>query len=328
MPDSQRLSLRLASSTSSGERDDSRPIDCAEAHEQFWPSTTPSLIEAPGRGAERTQQPEDVYMATHSNADATPRRAGWTPEDALREYDLLIAPARQRFAGSPGIRRMVSADIDPRTMAAFLLHFSALSVPITEPVEDWIRRAGERCDALGLVEIGSALRAHSKAEAAHHQYHVDDFGSLIDFWNTRWTPQVEGDAIRAHGVTSGGERYSRVHEETIAGDAPYCQFAIEYEIELLPVQYGPQFVDNSVRLLGREILKCMSFATSHIEFDVGHSKFNAHFLGRLIADSPWRLDALVTTGAAALEAFGAHLTECMTLAEALCGATLTGPRVR
>ena len=240
-----------------------------------------------------------------------------TPEGALQGYDQLIGPARQRFATSRGIRGMVSPDTDARTMAAFLLHFSGLSVPITEPVESWIRRAGERCEALGWTEIGRALRGHSKAEAGHHQYHVDDFINLIRFWNARWTPQVDPDAIRAHGVTSGGERYIRVHEEVIAGSTPYCQFAIEYEIELLPVQYGQRFVDNCVRLLGGEILQCMSFATSHIEFDVGHTKFNAHFLGRMIAESPVRLDPLVKAGAAALDAFGEHLAECMLLAESL-----------
>jgi hypothetical protein len=210
---------------------------------------------------------------------------------------------------------MVSPDTETRTMASFLLHFSALSVPVTEPVEGWIRRAGERCEGLGLREIGSALRSHSKAEAGHHQYHIDDFVNLVRFWHRRWGLQVDSNAIRTHGVTSGGERYSRIHEETIAGPTPYCQFAIEYEIEQLPLQYGQRFVENCVRLLGREILECMSFATSHIEFDVGHTKFNAHFLGRMIADSADRLAPLVKAGAAALDAFGEHLTECMALAE-------------
>src|SRR5262245_49820068 len=104
-----------------------------------------------------------------------------TPEIALDRYEALIASARQRFAHSQGIGRMVSDETDARTMAAFLLHFSALSVPITEPVEGWIRRAGERCDAVGLTEIAKALSAHSKAEAGHHQYHKDDFLNLIRF---------------------------------------------------------------------------------------------------------------------------------------------------
>jgi hypothetical protein len=220
------------------------------------------------------------------------------------------------MASSRGISAMVSPDTDARTMAAFLLHFSALSVPITEPVEGWIRRAGERCEEIGLARIGSALRGHARAEAGHHEYHNDDFATLTRWWNTRWSPLVDPEAIRAHGVTRGGERYSRVHEETIAGPTPFCQFAIEYEIELLPVQYGQRFVDNCVRLFGSEILERMSFATSHIEFDVGHTKFNARFLGHMIAEAPERLAPLAEAGTAALDAFAEHLAECMMLAEA------------
>ena len=240
-----------------------------------------------------------------------------TPEEALRAYDQLVGPARQRFSASPGISAMVSPDTDLRMMAAFLLHFSALSVPITEPVEGWIRRAAERCEALGLVEIARALKGHAKAEAGHHEYHNQDFINLTGVWNSRWLPPVDPEAIRAHGLTPGGERYCRVHEQTIAGPTPFCQFAVEYQIELLPVTYGQRFVDNCIHLLGREILHCMSFATSHIEFDIGHTKFNAHFLGHLIADSPCRLGPLVEAGTAALDAFGDHLTECMVLAEFL-----------
>ena len=93
--------------------------------------------------------------------------------------------------------------------------------------------------------------------------------------------------------------------------------AIEYEIERLPVELGPPFVRNCVRLLGPDILKCMTFVTSHIEFDVGHTKFNAHFLGDLIDEDPRRLAPLVAAGAEALEAFADHLTECWELGVAL-----------
>jgi hypothetical protein len=211
---------------------------------------------------------------------------------------------------------MISKDTDAETMAAFLLHFSALSIPITEPVEGWIRRAGERCEALGWSEIARALHNHSKAEAGHQQYHIDDFAALVPFWNGRWYPPANADAIRAHGLTLGGQRYCDVHEENISSATPYCQFAIEYEIERLPVEYGSKFVENCVRLLGHEILGCMTFATSHVEFDVGHTKFNAHFLANLIAQDSTRLGPLAAAGAAALDAFADHLTECLELAAA------------
>ncbi len=235
------------------------------------------------------------------------------PQDAeatLREYDVRICPARQRFAASRGLVGMTSPDTDARTLAAFLLQFSALSVPITEPVEGWIRRAGERCTVLGWPDLGRALYAHAEAEAGHHKYHADDFAAMVALWNARWSPPVLPEQISGIGVTCGGDRYCRIHEDNIRGDAPYCQFAIEYEIELLPVEFGPAFVRNCVRLFGEVILRCLTFVTTHVEFDVGHTRFNAHFLGKLIADAPARLSALAAAGTAALDAFGDHLAEC------------------
>jgi hypothetical protein len=229
-------------------------------------------------------------------------------ESALADYDELIRPARARFAASRGVQAMTSPQTDARTMAAFLLHFSALSVPITEPVEGWIRRAGERCRDRGL---------HAGAEAGHHLYHRRDCAALVSLWNQRWEPTITGADVAAATVTRGGERYCALHEANIGGDEPFCQFAIEYEIELLPVELGPAFVRNCVRVLGPDILTCMTFVTSHIEFDVGHTKFNAHFLGSLIEADPRRLPSLAAAGAAALDAFGDHLTECWELGLAL-----------
>ena len=238
-------------------------------------------------------------------------------EDALAGYNQLILPTRVRFARSRGVQEMTSPSTDARTMAAFLLHFSALSIPMTQPVESWIRRAAERCTSCGLNDLGLALGRHSKAEAGHDVYHREDFESLVLLWNQHWHPAIHSGDIDSHSMTRGGERYCALHEANITGKEPYCQLAIEYQIELLPVELGPPFVQNCVRLFGADILQCMSFVTSHIEFDVGHTKFNAHYLGNLIAENPRWLSPLVVAGSAALEAFGDHLTECWDLGVAL-----------
>ena len=143
---------------------------------------------------------------------------------------------------------------------------------------------------------------------------------MVGLWNSRWSPPVRPEQITGIGMTRGGQRYRAIHEENIAGNESYCQFAIEYEIELLPVELGPPFVRNCTRVLGPDILRCMTFVTSHVEFDVGHTQFNAHFMSKLLAEDPNRLAPLVTAGAAVIGAFADHLTECwelgMTLAEA------------
>jgi hypothetical protein len=58
----------------------------------------------------------------------------------------------------------------------------------------------------------------------------------------------------------------------------------------------------------------MSFVTSHVEFDFGHTKFNSHFLGNLILEDPTRLAPLAAAGADALDSFSDHLAECWQLA--------------
>ncbi len=242
-----------------------------------------------------------------------PSSAPSFPASALTGYDNLIRPARERFAAARGVQEMTSPHADACTMAAFLLHFSGLSVPITEPVEGWIRRAGERCDDGGLHELGRALQRHAEAEAGHHLYHRHDFEALVGLWNQRWRPTIRAADITGREVTRGGKSYCDLHEANIRGSEPFCQFAIGYEIELLPVELGPLFVHNCVRLLGPDILNYMTFVTSHIELDVAHTRFNAHFLGRLIDDDPQRLPPLVAAGAAALGAFADHLTECWDL---------------
>jgi hypothetical protein len=258
-----------------------------------------------------------VNTAEEDPMTNTPSSIPNSLKPALADYDERISPARERFAASRGVQGMISPHADARTMAAFLLHFSALSVAITEPVEGWIRRAGERCHDHGLFDLGRALQKHAEAEAGHHLYHRNDFDALVLLWNQRWHPTIGADEISTLKLTHGGERYCALHEANIRGAEPYCQLAIEYEIELLPVELGPPFVRNCIRLLEPDILKCMTFVTSHIEFDVGHTAFNAHFLDNLIRDDPRRLPPLLAAGAAALDAFGDHLTECWELGVSL-----------
>ena len=216
---------------------------------------------------------------------------------------------------------MISPGTNARQMAAFLLHFSRTQRPD--------HRAGPKRSMhhAGAVHGRRAPRTRESTSnftpwprPGHHQYHIDDFAAMVALWNSRWSPQICPEQITGIGLTRGGEQYCRVHEDNIVGDAPYCQLAIEYEIELLPVEFGPSFVNNCTRVLGPDILQCMTFVTSHVEFDVGHTEFNAHLVGTLIDDAPERLPMLVAAGTSVLEAFADHLTECWQLAESLAKA--------
>ncbi len=202
-----------------------------------------------------------------------------------------MAPAREGFETSPGLSAIRSSN-DPRFLEAFLLYFCAIGAQMTEPVETWIRRAADRCSALGLPELGEALTRHARAEAGHHLMMIADLRSLAGHWNLRHTPPVDADELLRLEAQLRSESLLLVHEENIAGNTPYAQIAIEYEIEQLPLRYGGLFISRCVEIFGPEILPGLSFVTEHIDLDIGHTKFNARELAKLIigfpkASQPW-----------------------------------------
>ena len=215
---------------------------------------------------------------------------------------------------SPGLNAIRSSK-DPRFLEAFLLYFCAIGAQMTEPVEGWIRRAADRCSALGLPELGEALTRHARAEAGHHLMMIADLRSLAGHWNLRHTPPVDADELLRLGPSNGARRYCRVHEENITGHTPYAQIAIEYEIEQLPLRYGALFLSRSLEILGPDILPSLSFVTEHIELDIEHTKFNARELAKLIDRNPESLPALVDAGSAALSAYAQFLADCVELAK-------------
>jgi N-acyl-L-homoserine lactone synthetase len=233
---------------------------------------------------------------------------------ALRDYERLLAPARDSFAVSPGVRAIQSSH-DEVFLESFLLHFCALGSRMTAPVEGWIRGAADRCAALGLSDLARALHSHARAEAGHHLMMIADARSLAARWNARRQPPVDVEKLLDQATTEGVRQYCSVHEENIISDTPYAQIAIEYEVEMLPLRYGQLFVSRCVEVLGTEILPCLSFVTEHIVLDAGHTTFNARAIDKLIDLMPGCLSALATAGAAVLDSYAQFLADCAQLAD-------------
>jgi hypothetical protein len=241
---------------------------------------------------------------------------------SLGTYNQLLNPARERFEASPGLNAIRSND-DPRWLEAFLIYFCAIGTQMTEPVESWIRRAASRCADLGCADLAEALNRHAKAEAGHHLMMIADLRSLADHWNLRHTPAVDADELLRITPSYGASRYCLVHEENIAGNTPYAQIAIEYEIEQLPLRYGGLFVSRCLEIFGPEILSSLSFVTEHIDLDIGHTHFNAQQLSKLIELHPESLSSLVAAGGAALDAYAQFLADCVELADFYCQSSST-----
>jgi hypothetical protein len=229
-------------------------------------------------------------------------------------YDELLAPARQRFDRHPSIEAIFRNALDPVILERFLIYFSALGVGMTEPVEGWIRRAGRRCGELGLSDLAKALDAHAKQEADHHLLMQADTHRLVDRWNENHEPKLSAEALLALAPTPGVIGYRELHENVIAGPEPHGQLAIEYEIEMLSVTYGPALLKRCSDLSGADILEGLSFLQDHVALDTGHTHFNRLQLSRLLEQRPELLSGLVAAGSAALDAYAMFLDDCFNLA--------------
>ena len=186
---------------------------------------------------------------------------------------------------------------------------------MTDPVERWIGRATDRCPMMGHAELANDLNGHAQAEAGHHLLMIADVTSLAAHWNARRKPVVDPLKLLNQPSTPGVLHYCKVHEDNITGDTPYAQIAIEYEVEMLPLRYGKLLLTRCVEMLGAEILPCLSFVTEHIYLDVGHTNFNARVIAKLIDLDPSSMPALVSAGAAALDAYAQFLGDCTELAD-------------
>src|SRR5262245_25595613 len=163
-----------------------------------------------------------------------------TLDQLLHRYEASVEGARERFAEESGIAILLAPDIDPLLLERFFIHFCSRGVALTEPVEGWLIRSSKRCEEAGFAELGRALRSHAKAESGHHLMMIRDTHALAARWNARRTPPLDAERLLSRPPTPGGLMYQRLHEDTIASNTPSAQIAIEYEIEMLPVKYGPQ----------------------------------------------------------------------------------------
>ena len=231
-------------------------------------------------------------------------------------YEPRVELARSRFAHGAALTEVLAPSVAPERLELFFIHFCALGVQMTEPVDGWIRRAGEKCDALGLHDLGRSLVAHAKHEAGHHLMMIADTRKLVASWNTRRAFALDADSLLSLAATAGVTRYASLHEEVIAGGAPYGQLAIELEIERLSVTAGPLVLGQCARVLGREALAGLSFLEEHVAVDAGHTKFNELQMERLLAERPEFAEELADAGSRALDAYGAFFADCMAHADA------------
>jgi len=234
-------------------------------------------------------------------------------------YAGQMARNHELVAEHPAVRALLDPAIEPRLLHRFLIEYCALGVQMTEPVEGWIRRAGERCKAVGLTQLGDNLSKHAAHEAGHERMFIDDTKKLTALFNARYGEALDAQVLLGQAPTASMRQYIQLHEETIASEAPFAQVAIEFEIEGLSVSIGPSLLNQFERVLGAGVVECCSFLTEHVALDVGHTALNQKMLERLLVARPEALPVLVGTGKNALDAYLGFLGDCIERARAWVG---------
>jgi len=231
-------------------------------------------------------------------------------------YEPYVLPARARISTDPVMRRLVDPTIEPAVLERFFIQYHSFGVYMTEPVEGWIRRAGQRCLVLGLDSIGKGLLAHAKHEAGHHQMMIDDVRLLVRRWNVRRRAMLHAERLLAQYPTDAMRAYRQFHEATIASELPAGQIAIELEIANLSLVLGPHLLSNVARVLGRETLEGLSFLKEHVRPDVGNTATNPRMMEELLRVMPENARTLAELGAEALDIYLRFLGDCLQSAEA------------
>lgn len=228
-------------------------------------------------------------------------------EKNFLSYEEELNPMRKAFADEIS---MLFDIYDERQLLLFWINFCSLGIGMTEQVSDWIKRAGEASIEKGFSELGKLLVKHAKAEEGHEIMMIKDMESLIILWNMKYKDKLDASVFYdAKDQSKSINDYIELHEKVIEGLTPYCQLAIEYEIENLSVAYGPKLLMKAQEIFGPGIVKSLSFLDHHIALDEGHTNFNRNSLNKFLIKNPSSLSNLIYTGKNALKIYHQFLLE-------------------
>jgi hypothetical protein len=243
-------------------------------------------------------------------------------------YGPQVQPFRLALSQNQVWRFLESPD--PLVLELFLIQYCALGVAMTEPVEGWMRRAGERCEELGFADVGAFLLSHADHKKDHHLFFMNDTRWLVNRWNEKHDRQLDAERLLAQPRTPGVVSYRALHEATISGVAPYCQLAIEFEIERLSLTYGVAAMAKIVSVLGPQAIQGLQFLAEHVKQDIGHTSLSEAQLNQLLRHLPSALSVLTEIAGMALKAYGQYLIDCLELASkeaALCKTSGTASKL-
>jgi hypothetical protein len=232
------------------------------------------------------------------------------------EYQRRCEPARKEFSVRKVVREICTENIDPKLLKLFMIHWSALSAGLTEPIPNYLQRAGQRCEEKGLKEMAEFFYEHEEEEEGHDNWATEDVKKLVEAWN-REEPnfQLDSKELLNEKMSPAVKRYHQLHEHVIEGNSPWDELAIDVEIELISTTYGPLLLKNWIDCMGQDSLPSISFLHEHVRADVGHTETNFEVVHKLLAQHPEYTDTLVKTAGDALNSYADFLDDALNYAK-------------
>jgi hypothetical protein len=234
-------------------------------------------------------------------------------------YEPYVLAARARIATDPVMRRVVDPATSPELLERFLLQFHALGVYLAEPLEGWNRRAGHRSLLLSQDTLGKSLLAHAKQASGLAQTMTEDVQVLVRRWNQRFRPVLHTERLLAQHPTDAMRSYRRLVEETLTGEFPSAQIAVELESTLLMQMMGPHLLANVARVLGREALEGLCALKAQSQPDAPRAVNQARLMEELVRTMPESARTFAELSAEALELHLRFMEDCLESAEAALG---------
>lgn len=236
------------------------------------------------------------------------------------EYQKRAAVARQNFASREIVKELFSQEIEPKLLKLFMIHWNALNAGLTEPIPVYLKRAGERCEEMGLNSMAEFFYEHEHEEDGHENWAIDDVEELVALWNQEEPNyQLNTQELLAKKMSPAVKRYHQLHEQVLEGNSPWAELAIDIEIELLSTSYGPILVKKWIDCMGQSSLSKISFLHKHVTADVGHTDTNFDVVDQFISEHPESVEMLAETAAAALNVYADFLEDAMAYTKEVYG---------
>lgn len=230
----------------------------------------------------------------------------------MERYEAALEDTRISLSSNGVMKYIVDSDCPVNLFHLWSIRWAAHGVRMTEQVASWIERAGRRTKAMGLHDLGRNLQAHSHAEYGHEKLLAADARTLVNLWNQDAKEPLNAEQLIASSPLYSARKYVELHEETIGGKHPYCQVAIEYEIERISVVLGPSLLARYQQTFKEG---GYSFIAEHVELDQGHTAFNQRQLQKILESEDDTLVPLVEAGRLALQRYAMFPAECLQLAK-------------